>query len=100
MLQVHLLVVGKRQYGDSILLKFGDHTLQIEGGNPSSFSSSHPHDSIPKQLKELGESWTMEDAIDEGQDVQVSTMLAAMRKEPMIGTSDGDVAEFLMDFSI
>jgi len=51
--QAHILDVGKKQYGDSILLKLGDRTVLIDGGNPSSFYSSHPHDSIPDQLKKL-----------------------------------------------
>lgn len=51
--QVHFLDVGKSQYGDCILLKLGDRTILIDGGNPGSYYSSHPHDSIPDQLKKL-----------------------------------------------
>jgi beta-lactamase superfamily II metal-dependent hydrolase len=53
MLQAHLLDVGKKQYGDCILLKLGNRTVLIDGGNPESFNASHPHDSIPQQLKKL-----------------------------------------------
>jgi beta-lactamase superfamily II metal-dependent hydrolase len=53
MLQAHLLDVGKKQYGDCVLLTLGDRTVLIDGGNPESFNASHPHDSIPQQLKQL-----------------------------------------------
>jgi beta-lactamase superfamily II metal-dependent hydrolase len=45
-----VLDMGREQYGDSILCRFGEKTILIDGGHPSDYSGQPNYDSIPDQL--------------------------------------------------
>jgi hypothetical protein len=48
-----LLDMGREQYGDCILCKFGNKTVLIDAGHPSDFSGQEGYESIPDQLEEI-----------------------------------------------
>lgn len=50
---VHLLDVGPEEYGDSVLLDFGDVTVLIDGAHPADHTGREGHPSIPDQLDTL-----------------------------------------------
>ena len=52
-LQVHLLDVGTKPYGDCILCVFGKTTVLIDGGHPDDAEGTPGHESIPDQLRTL-----------------------------------------------
>lgn len=52
-LKVHLLDVGRDQYGDAILCQVGDKTVLIDGAHPGDDDGSPGHESIPAQLGTL-----------------------------------------------
>src|SRR5688572_13033344 len=45
-----VLDMGREQYGDSVLCRFGDKTVLIDAGHPSDFAGQDNYDSIPDQL--------------------------------------------------
>lgn len=45
-----ILDMGREQYGDSILCRFGEKTVLIDAGHPSDFAGQANYDSIPDQL--------------------------------------------------
>jgi beta-lactamase superfamily II metal-dependent hydrolase len=51
--KVHLLDVGPEEYGDAVLLEFGDVTVLIDGALPGDHRAREGHPSIPDQLDEL-----------------------------------------------
>jgi beta-lactamase superfamily II metal-dependent hydrolase len=51
--KVHLLDVGPEEYGDAVLLEFGDITVLIDGAHPGDHRAREGHPSIPDQLDEL-----------------------------------------------
>ena len=51
--KVHLLDVGPEEYGDAVLLEFGDVTVLIDGAHPADHTAREGHPSIPDQLDEL-----------------------------------------------
>jgi beta-lactamase superfamily II metal-dependent hydrolase len=52
-LRVHLLDVGLRKYGDSVLVEFGKTLALIDGGHTGDDRGSAGHDSIPAQLESI-----------------------------------------------
>lgn len=52
-LAVHLLDVGPREYGDALLLQFGDRSVLVDGAHMGRQNGDAPHPSIPSQLSEL-----------------------------------------------
>jgi ribonuclease BN (tRNA processing enzyme) len=48
-----VLDMGREQYGDSILCRFGDKTVLIDAGHPSDFAGQANYDSIPDQLSAI-----------------------------------------------
>ncbi len=51
---LHLLDVGKEQFGDCLLVQLSDgRTILVDGGNPSSFNGTGLQSSIPEQLESL-----------------------------------------------
>ncbi|EMF61792.1 MBL fold metallo-hydrolase [Stenotrophomonas maltophilia] len=51
--QVHLLDVGRSQYGDCILCEIGDRWILIDGGHRADIRGSISHKSIPDQIREI-----------------------------------------------
>ena len=51
--EYYVLDMGREQYGDSILCRFGDKTVLIDGGHPSDFAGQPNYDSIPDQLSAI-----------------------------------------------
>ncbi len=51
--KVHLLDVGPEEYGDAVLLEFGDTIVLIDGAHPADHAGREGHPSIPDQLDEL-----------------------------------------------
>jgi beta-lactamase superfamily II metal-dependent hydrolase len=51
--KVHLLDVGRQEYGDAILCQFGKRTVLIDGAHPGDHDGSPGHPSIPNQIKTL-----------------------------------------------
>ena len=52
--KVHLLDVGPEEYGDAVLLEFGDDvTVLIDGAHPADHTAREGHPSIPDQLDEI-----------------------------------------------
>jgi hypothetical protein len=51
--RVHLLDVGAEEYGDSILCRFGDVSVLIDGAHPGDQVGTTNHPSIPDQLSDL-----------------------------------------------
>ena len=51
--KVHLLDVGPEEYGDAVLLEFGDVTVLVDGAHPADHTAREGHPSIPDQLDEL-----------------------------------------------
>ena len=47
------LDMGREQYGDCILCRFGDKTVLIDAGHPSDFDGQSGYQSIPEQLEKL-----------------------------------------------
>lgn len=52
-IEIHLLDVGEKPYGDCTLCRFGDLTVLIDGGHKGDQDSSADHRSIPGQLASL-----------------------------------------------
>ncbi|WFU62481.1 MBL fold metallo-hydrolase [Bradyrhizobium brasilense] len=48
-----LLDMGKEQYGDCLVCRFGERTVMIDAGHPSDFSGQTGYDSIPEQLGKI-----------------------------------------------
>ncbi|SPP92788.1 MBL fold metallo-hydrolase [Bradyrhizobium vignae] len=46
----YLLDMGKEQYGDCIVCRFGDRAVMIDAGHPSDFAGQSGYESIPDQL--------------------------------------------------
>ena len=49
-MDIDLLDVGVAAYGDSILCRFDDTTVMIDGAHPGTQNPSGVHPSIPEQL--------------------------------------------------
>lgn len=50
---VHLLDVGRKEYGDALLCQFGDVTVLIDGAHPGDQIGKGGHESIPDQIGRL-----------------------------------------------
>jgi glyoxylase-like metal-dependent hydrolase (beta-lactamase superfamily II) len=51
--EYYALDMGREQYGDSILCRFGNKTVLIDAGHPSDFDGQEGYDSLPAQLEAL-----------------------------------------------
>src|SRR6266540_344460 len=51
--KIHLLDVGKAEYGDAVLCRFDDRSVLIDGAHPGNQESKDGHTSIPAQLSRL-----------------------------------------------
>lgn len=51
--QIHLLDVGRAQYGDCVLCKINDVWILIDGGHRADIRGSISHKSIPTQIREI-----------------------------------------------
>lgn len=52
-LEVHFLDVGSEKYGDSILVRYGEKTILIDGAHRGNFNGTQRYPSIPTQLAEI-----------------------------------------------
>jgi beta-lactamase superfamily II metal-dependent hydrolase len=50
---VHLLDVGRKQYGDAVLCRFGAVSVFIDGAHRGNYEDDGTHPSLPKQLRYL-----------------------------------------------
>src|SRR5918997_7124507 len=50
---IHLLDVGKGEYGDAILCQFGAESVLIDGGHSNDYLRQNGHPSIPEQIAQL-----------------------------------------------
>ena len=46
-----VLDMGREQYGDSILCRFGNKTVLIDAGHPSDFDGQEGYDLLPAQVE-------------------------------------------------
>jgi beta-lactamase superfamily II metal-dependent hydrolase len=51
--EIHLLDVGKDEYGDAVLCRFGSRTVMIDGAHPGDHDGTPGHLSIPQQIETL-----------------------------------------------
>jgi beta-lactamase superfamily II metal-dependent hydrolase len=52
-LKLHLLDMGREQYGDCVLCEAGERTILIDGGHPGDWRGRNGYPSIPEQLEEI-----------------------------------------------
>lgn len=51
--KIHLLDVGRDEYGDAVLCQFGKRTVLIDGAHPGDHDGTPGHLSIPEQIETL-----------------------------------------------
>ncbi len=51
--KIHLLDVGKKEYGDAVVCEFSNKVVMIDGAHPGDERGTAGHPSIPKQLEQI-----------------------------------------------
>ncbi|MBK9156429.1 MAG: MBL fold metallo-hydrolase [Chloracidobacterium sp.] len=51
--KIHLLDVGRNEYGDALVCEFGNKVVMIDGGHPGDELGTPGHPSIPEQLSQI-----------------------------------------------
>lgn len=87
--RIHLLDVGRDQYGDCVLCEVGGRSILIDGGHRADLRGSTGHPSIPAQLADIL-------GVDEGAACHVSLLIVSHAHDDHIGCLPEMVSQDLL----